>query len=86
MNSNFNIEENNFFQETFENNILTETEVSTKNEEYKRKYLSADTLRFFRNLGGFEKTEQSRKFNLGCTMHTSISPDGQTKKITYFFY
>lgn len=85
-NVNFNIRENNFYQETFENDVLTETEKSTKDSEFKKRFLAPDTIRFFRNLGGTEKTTQGKKFDLGCTIHTSISPDGQTKKITYFFY
>ncbi len=90
MNSNFNIKEHNFCQETYElivsTYILKETEISVKDSKFKNNFLDKSTLKFFRSLGGKETIKQGRKFNLGCTISTSISPDGQTKKITYFFY
>jgi len=82
----FNIKESNFYRETYENGILIETEKDQKDEEYKTKFLNPSTLRWFRNLGGIEKVQQTTKFSLGCTLSTSISPDGNTKKLTYFFF
>lgn len=82
----FNIKEHNFYQETFENEVLINSEASIKDSHFKNKFLDPSALRFFRNLGGTEKIEQGRKFDLGCTISTSISPDGTTKKLTYFFY
>jgi len=85
-NETFNVKESNFYQEHFENGVLINTEKGNKDSHFKNKFLEPSTLRFFINLGGTEKVEQSRKFGLGCTLSTSISPDGNTKKLTYFFY
>jgi len=82
----FNIKESNFYQETYENGVLIEVEKDQKDEDYKTNFLNPSTLRWFRNLGGTEKVQQTTKFGLGCTLSTSISPDGNTKKLTYFFY
>ena len=84
--SKFNINEHNFYQETFENGILIDSEASVKDSNFKSRFLDPSALRFFRSLGGIEKIKQGKKFDLGCTISTSISPDKQTKKITYFFY
>ena len=77
---------NNFMQETFENGILTEVEQSNKDYKFKNNFLDKKALKFFRNLGGKETVKQGKKFNIGCEINISISPDRQTKKITYFFY
>lgn len=86
----FNISESNFCQEVYEKvvstYILKETEISNKDSKFKNNFLESKTLRFFRSLGGKEKVSQGSKFGLGCTISESISPDGNTKKITYFFY
>lgn len=37
------------------------------------------------NLGGKETIKQAYKFGFGCTVNTSISPDGTTKVVRYFF-
>jgi len=85
-NETFNISKSNFYQETYENGILINAEKGNKDSAFKNKFLDSSTLRFFRSLGGKENVEQGRKFGLGCTISTSISPDGNTKKLTYFFY
>jgi hypothetical protein len=86
----FNISESNFCQEVYEKvastYILKETEISNKDSKFKNNFLEPKTLRFFRSLGGKEKVYQGSKFGLGCTISESISPDGNTKKLTYFFY
>lgn len=86
----FNISKHNFCQETFEKvastYLLRETEISNKDSNFKNKFLDKSALKFFRSLGGKETVKQGVKFGLGCTISTSISPDGNTKKITYFFY
>jgi len=86
----FNIKESNFCQETynFTDGVyqLTETEIGNKNSEFKNNFLNPKTLKFFRNIGGMETVTQGRKFNLGCTISESISPDKTIKKLTYFFY
>jgi len=82
----FNIKESNFYRETYENGVLIEVEKAHKDEAFKTQFLKPDTLRWFRNLGGTEEVQQTTKFSLGCTLSTSISPDGNTKKLTYFFY
>jgi nucleoside diphosphate kinase len=80
----------NYYQEIFElvakNYKLISVEKDTKDYDFKKKYLSSQTKKFFKSLGGFEKTRQGVKFDLGCTIHTSVSPDKSQKKITYFFY
>lgn len=83
---NFNIKENNYYSETFENGVLTETETGNKDYQFKTNSISSDTLRFFRRLGGEETVKQGTKFGLGCTVSTSISPDKSTKVVRYFFY
>ena len=87
---NFNISESNFYREEFEKVgstfVLKETEKCNKDAKFKSNFLDKKTLSFFRSLGGKEKVYQGRKFSLGCTISESISPDGQTKKLTYFFY
>lgn len=82
----FNIRESNFYQETYENGILINANKDNKDDKFKDSYLSKENLKWFRNLGGIEKISQTTKFGLGCTLSTSISPDGNTKKLTYFFY
>ena len=90
MNSNFKISESNFCQETYnltnDGYLLTKTEVGNKDSKFKNTFLEPKALKFFRSLGGKEKISQGSKFGIGCTISTSISPDGNTKKLTYFFY
>lgn len=82
----FNFQENNFLQETYENGVLIESEKDNKDNKFKNNFLDKKALKFFRSLGGKEKVSQTSKFGIGCTLSTSISPDGNTKKLTYFFY
>lgn len=82
----FNFRENNFLQETYENGVLIESEKDNKDNKFQNNFLDKNTLKWFRNLGGKEKVSQTTKFGIGCTLSTSISPDGNTKKLTYFFY
>lgn len=82
----FNVKETNFYRETYENEVLIEVEKAQKDEAFKTQFLKPDTLKWFRNLGGIEKVQQTTKFGLKCTLSTSISPDGNAKKLTYFFY
>lgn len=87
---NFNISESNFCQEVFTTDgtgyKLESTEICNKDAKFKANFLDAKTLKFFRSIGGKETVKQGIKFGLGCTVNTSISPDGNTKKLTYFFY
>ena len=87
---NFNISESNFYREEFDKVgrtfVLRESEKGNEDAKFKSNFLDKKTLSFFRSLGGKEKVYQGRKFGLGCTISESISPDGQTKKLTYFFY
>jgi hypothetical protein len=86
----FNISESNFCQETFKKvgstYILQETEISNKDSKFKNLFLDPKTLKFFKGMGGKEKITRGSKFGYGCTISESISPDAQTKKLTYFFY
>ena len=86
----FNIKESNFCRETYNliNGVyhLIETEIENKDSKFKNNYLDAQTLKHFRSLGGKERVYQGSKFGLGCTISESISPDGNIKKLTYFFY
>jgi len=85
----FNISESNFCQETYTTDgtgyKLESQEISNKDAKFKSNFLDAKTLKFFRSIGGKEKVSQGSKFGLGCTISESISPDGNTKKLTYFF-
>ncbi len=87
---NFNISESNFYREEFEKVgstfVLRESEKGNEDAKFKSNFLDKKTLSFFRSLGGKEKVYQGSKFGFGCTISESISPDGQTKKLTYFFY
>ena len=86
----FNISESNFCQETYaltsDGYILENQEISNKDSKFKNNFLDAETLKFFRSIGGKEKVSKGSKFGLGCTVSESISPDKTTKKLTYFFY
>lgn len=82
----FNFQENNFLQETYENRVLVSTRKAKETNDFQNNFLNKNTLKWFRNLGGKEKVLQTTKFGIGCTLSTSISPDGNTKKLTYFFY
>lgn len=86
----FNISESNFCQEIYTTDgsgyKLESTEISNKDAKFKSNFLDYKTLKFFRSIGGKEKVSQGSKFGLGCTISESISPDGNTKKLTYFFY
>jgi hypothetical protein len=90
MNTEFNISESNFCQETY--NLvhseyqIVDREISNKDSKFKNNFLSPQTLQFFRSIGGKETVSQGSKFGLGCTISESISPDKMTKKLTYFFY
>ena len=90
MNTNFNISVSNFYQEIYITDgtgyKLESTETANKDARFKANFLDPKTLRFFKSIGGKEKITQGVKFGLGCTISTSISPNGDTKKITYFFY
>lgn len=66
--------------------VKSSAQESKETEEFKSKYLSKDTLKFFRRLGGKETIKQGRLHGYGCTIHTSISPCGTLKKVNYFFY
>lgn len=66
--------------------VLKDSRTSNEGKEYKRKSLDKGTIKWFRNLGSKETTKQGRKHGYGCTIHTSISPDGQDKSVRYFFY
>ena len=77
---------NNFMIEEYENGILIETSQEFKDELFKNRTLDKKALKWFRNLGGKETVKQAYKFGFGCTVNTSISPDGTTKVIRYFFY
>lgn len=86
----FNISKHNFCQETYTTDgtgyKLESQEFGNKDSNFKNNFLNQKTLKFFRSLGGKEKILQRSKFGLGCTISESISPDGNTKKLTYFFY
>jgi len=86
----FNISESNFCQEIYTTDgtgyKLESQEISNKDSKFKNNFLDGKTLRFFRSIGGKEKVYQGSKFGIGCTICESISPDGNTKKLTYFFY
>ena len=77
---------NNFMIEEYENGILIETEQRQETELFKTRCIDKKALKWFRNLGGKETVKQAYKFGFGCTVNTSISPDGTTKVIRYFFY
>lgn len=62
------------------------TKERKEDENFKDRFLSKDTLKWFRNLGGKETVKQGSLHGYGCTIHTSISPDGTEKKVNYFFY
>lgn len=66
--------------------VKTSTSESKEDRDFKDRFLSKDTLKWFRNLGGKESIKQGRLHGYGCTINTSISPDGQDKTINYFFY
>jgi hypothetical protein len=83
---NINLKENNYMIEEYENGVLIETSQEFKDELFKNRTLDKKTLKWFRNLGGKESIKQGYKFGIGCTINTSISPDGNTKVIRYFFY
>lgn len=81
----------NFIQESYEINAagkweLTETKESKEDDQFKEYTIKTDTLKWFRRLGGKESVRQGKKHGYGCTINTSISPDGQSKKVRYFFY
>jgi hypothetical protein len=80
------LKENNYMIETFENGILTEAAQENKDYIFKNRCLDAKTLKMFRNMGGKESIKQGKKFGIGCTISTSISPDRNTKVVRYFFY
>lgn len=86
----FNISESNFCQETYITDgtsyKLESQEIGNKDAKFKANFLDAKTLKFFRSIGGKEKVSQGSKFGIGCTISESISPDRNTKKLTYFFY
>lgn len=88
--STFNISESNFCQETYTTDgtgyKLESQEIGNKDSKFKNNFLDPKALKFFRSIGGKEKVSQGSKFGLGCTISESISPDGNTKKLTYFFY
>lgn len=65
--------------------ITTKTEYETFTAAEKDRFLSKDTLRWFRNLGGKESVKQSKYKGIGCTLNTSMSPDGTERKLNYFF-
>ena len=77
---------NNFMIEEYENGILIETEQRQETELFKTRCIDKNALKLFRNLGGKESIKQAYKFGIGCTVNTSISTDGNTKVIRYFFY
>ena len=81
-----NLKVNNFMIEEYENGILIETEQRQETELFKNRCIDKNALKWFRNLGGKETVKQAYKFGIGCTVNTSISPDGTTKVIRYFFY
>ena len=83
---NINLKEKNYMIEEYENGVLIETSQEFKDELFKNRTLDKNTLKWFRNLGGKETVKQAYKFGFGCTVYTSISPDGTTKVIRYFFY
>lgn len=67
-------------------NVVEETTEEINNTQFKR-ITEADTLKWFRRLGGTETTQRSytcRGYNI--TQLTSISPDRQTKIIRQFKY
>lgn len=81
----------NFIYERYEKSLsgrwlLTETEESKQDNKFKENTINTDTLKWFRRLGGKEKVNQGSKHGYGCTISTSISPDGQSKILRYFFY
>lgn len=81
-----NLEKSNYYQETFINGELSETERGLKDDRFKDNVLDKQSIDFFKRLGGKETIKQGSKFGYGCTIHTSISPDKSTKIIRYFFY
>ena len=67
-------------------NVVEETTEEINNTQFKR-ITEADTLKWFRRLGGTETTQRGntcRGYNI--TKLTSISPDRQTKIIRQFKY
>lgn len=90
MKNTFNISESNFCQETYITDgtgyKLESQEISNKDSKFKNNFLDSKTLAFFRSIGGKENVYKESKFGLACTICESISPDENTKKLTYFFY
>jgi len=65
-----------------------EKEVSqeTFTYEQKKRFLSKDTLQFFKNLGGSETVKQGVFKGIGATINVSLSPCKTERKTTYFLF
>lgn len=64
--------------------INKETETDTFDKEQRERFLSRDTLRFFRNLGGTETVKRGSFKGIDATINISTSPCKTERKVTYF--
>lgn len=58
-----------------------QTETSVVDEDFVRKFTSKETMRFFKNLGGYERCFKKANGGKKCT---SIDPSKTIKKVTTF--
>lgn len=66
--------------------IEKDLELDTYTDEMKDRFLSKDTLRWFKNLGGLETVKQGAFKGFGATINVSVSPDRTERKTTYFLF
>lgn len=55
-------------------------------DEEKDRFLSKDTLRWFKNLGGSETVKQGTFKGFGATINVSTSPSRDERRVTYFLF
>lgn len=66
--------------------IEKEFETSSYTYDQKKRFISKDTLQFFKNLGGRETVKQGTFKGIGATINVSLSPCKTERKTTYFLF